>query len=153
MWSNDPPQTLADLALDERRLLEKLDELTPAKHRRQTRDDRTGEEVAEATRLADVRDIKPAVRAVIGLNRLVEAGFVERARMQDGVSRYRVSQLGERALLHARLADLEKKLAKRDGVLAEVSRQSAARGARCEALEAQVRELERPWWRRVLGSE
>ena len=66
--------------------------------------------------------------------------------------RYRVSQLGERVLLHARVGRLERELEKREDELAEARRVAVGRLARCEALEVQVAELERPWWRRVLGS-
>jgi hypothetical protein len=142
MWSHDPPRSLADLALDERRLLEKLDELTPAKYRRQARDDRTGEEVAEAARLAKV-EIADDTRIAYNFKRLVEAGFVEQAWASP--ARYRVTQLGERALLTSRLLYMEKELAMCE------ERAAAALEAARQAEAELAAERGRTWWQRLVG--
>jgi hypothetical protein len=144
MRDPDLQRSLADLALDERRLLEKLDELTPTKSRRQARDDRTGQEVGEAAHLSQV-PVADSTRIAYGFKKLAEAGLVERTN-GNGPARYRVTQLGERALLNSRLRHLEREVAERDSRLEIAARTE-------ERLLARIGELERrPWWRRALGT-
>lgn len=148
-----PVRGLHDLTQDELTLLRKLDETTPPVYRRQQRDHRPFEDVAQDAGLWRVGE--PTGRAPMLFARLAEAGYVERVKDPSGPVRYRVSQLGERELLTAAATHwkmqhddvLEKWNADSRRLSGELSQ---ARGQRERAL-ARIAELERPFWRKILN--
>jgi hypothetical protein len=145
------PRTLRDLEPDEVRLLRALDRMTPASYRKQERDHRPAEDVAQEAGLATVGE--PDTRmatATLKLRRLLDSGYV--ASVKDGASlRYRLTQLAEREMLTADLEALVDRQAKIEGRLKE----TLERAIRAERREARWRdelaELRRPFWRKLLG--
>jgi hypothetical protein len=146
-----PARALRDLDPNERKLLRALDKMTPPSYRKQERDHRPAEDVAEEAGLATVgRPDTQMATAMLSLRRLVEAGYV--STVKDGADlRYRLTQLAEREMLTADLQALVDRQARLEDQLGGAQERATRAEQRLDRLRDEVAEERRPLWRKLTG--
>jgi DNA-binding MarR family transcriptional regulator len=149
--STAPVGPAIPLAYNERSLLELLYERgKPGVYHKRELDHASFEEVAQDAGLGTVGEASTMTRPAMEFRQLEARGYVERVKDVEGALRYRVTQLGERAILTGRLREAEQASA----AAIDLGRKRQARSLEGKLAAARA-ELEAwrklPRWRRAFG--